>query len=85
MAQILYHMAPQPRWEKCVQEKAEDYTPESYAADGFVHLTEDPQALIQVANHFYKSSQDPWILMCLSAEKLTHEVLRAPCLAVVGH
>ena len=69
-------MAPSPRWEDCCRNlsTSQDYLPESYQQDGFVHLTEDPELLLSVANHFYRSSKDPWVLVCLSSHKLTHEV-----------
>ena len=70
---VLYHMAPQPLWERCCSAST-DYLPDSYQQDGFVHLTEDPELLLSVANHFYRSSKDPWVLLCLSSSKLKQEV-----------
>ena len=69
-------MAPASRWSTCTPQ---DYLPESYQQDGFVHLTEDPELLLSVANHFYRSSKDFWLLVCLASHKLTHEVTSQAC------
>ena len=42
------------------------YYPPTYSADGFIHATAEPQFLIEVANHFYKTSVGDWI--CIKLE-----------------
>ena len=42
--------------------------------DGFIHLTQDPQFLIGVANNFYLA-KDPWEWICL---RIDPAALQAP-------
>ena len=45
------------------------YTPPTFEADGFVHLSEDPVGLVETANHFYKASSDNWTVLVLDPSK----------------
>lgn len=45
-----------------------------YEADGFTHLSDDPQLLLTVANMFYTDSPGDWIVLVLDPAKLTAEV-----------
>ena len=61
---MLYHLAPLPSWQAS-KAAGTPYTPATYEADGFTHLTADPAKLVVVGNAFYKSSTDDWVLLCL--------------------
>ncbi|KAK9832804.1 hypothetical protein WJX81_002654 [Elliptochloris bilobata] len=55
----------------------------SAAQDGFIHLTEDPQALKVVFNHFY-TAKEPWDWVCLVIDpaKLAAKVVYEPAAPV---
>ena len=42
--------------------------------DGFIHLTADPNLLLEVANRFYTRSQGDWEVLVIDPAKLTAEV-----------
>lgn len=42
--------------------------------DGFIHLTADPNLLLEVANRFYSRSQGDWEVLVIDPAKLTAEV-----------
>lgn len=42
--------------------------------DGFIHLTKDPSLLLSVANHFYKSVTDDFLVLVIDSTKLTSRV-----------
>lgn len=83
---ILYHLAPVPRWRAAAASAAEGgeglYFPETYAQDGFTHLTADPSFLIAVGNSFYRDSTEDWLLLELDAAKLGGEVRYEPAAPV---
>jgi hypothetical protein len=56
MTGFLYHLVPQNQWHSC-KERCEAYYPPTYSQDGFIHLTQEPELLLPVANHFYKTVQ----------------------------
>ena len=47
--------------------------------DGFIHMTADPDLLLEVANRFYKSSDGDWEVLVIDPAKLTAEVRDVPC------
>ena len=77
---ILYHLAPVPRWTAAAE--GEEYKPETFDQDGFVHLTADSSLLLAVGNSFYKPSKDDWILLDLDVSKLKAEVKYEPAAPV---
>jgi len=46
------------------------YFPPTYAADGFIHATAEPQSLLPVGTHFYKASVGDWVCLKLDVSKL---------------
>ena len=79
---ILYHLAPAARWTT-VTEGGEDYKPETYNQNGFVHLTALPDLLLTVGNSFYKPSKGDWLLLDLDVSKFgTREVRYEPAAPV---
>lgn len=64
--QKIYHMCEITLLEKAMNSPEKVYYPPTYQVDGFIHATEDPKLLVDVANHFYKSSKDSWVCLELS-------------------
>ena len=52
----LYHLVQAGIWASLKEKGAATYTPPTYDADGFIHLTRDADLLLGVANHFYKGT-----------------------------
>ncbi len=58
----IYHMCDEAVFNQQTEHGA-DYYPPHYQVDGFVHATADPNQLLQVGNHFYKSDTGSWICL----------------------
>ena len=70
---LLYHLVPAPAWAACKAE-ARPYFPPTYAADGFIHLTKEAGLLLGVANHCYKGSPEPFLLLEIDSTRLAAKV-----------
>jgi uncharacterized protein (DUF952 family) len=66
--QFIYHMCDEEQWAEAV--KAGQYVPPTFAQDGFIHATAEPNALLPVANHFYLKSKGDWICLKIDPAKL---------------
>ena len=62
MAPPLYHLVEESRWQDFVS-RGEAYVPATYKQDGFTHLTQDPNKLLVVANHFYKNVKGTYLCL----------------------
>jgi uncharacterized protein len=73
----IYHMCEQSSYFEQVNANDGEglYFPPTYVQDGFIHATHDPKLLIDVANHFYKSSLGDWICLEISVPWLTSQVI----------
>ena len=78
---LLFHLVPLVAWHQA-RASAQPYKPPTYDQDGFTHLTEDPQLLLPVANHFYKGDGGDWVVLCLDAALLSGEVRKEPAAPV---
>jgi uncharacterized protein (DUF952 family) len=81
MTNTFFHLCSKACWEAAKADNT-PYTPPTYSADGFTHLTSRPSLLLDVANHFYKDSLGEWILLVLRADKLKYEVKYEPAASV---
>lgn len=43
-------------------------------ADGFIHLTKEPQLLLGVANHFYTTVPGTFLVLAIDSTKLSSKV-----------
>eukprot|EP00240_Pyramimonas_obovata_P005385 CAMPEP_0118927298 /NCGR_PEP_ID=MMETSP1169-20130426/4799_1 /TAXON_ID=36882 /ORGANISM="Pyramimonas obovata, Strain CCMP722" /LENGTH=412 /DNA_ID=CAMNT_0006869039 /DNA_START=96 /DNA_END=1330 /DNA_ORIENTATION=- len=73
MSGTLYHLVPKTTWIKS-KLFGEDYFPPTYKQDGFIHLTEDPKMLLEVANQFYTDVPGDFLVLCIDSTKLTSGV-----------
>lgn len=71
-AGITYHLVPAPVWE--AGKSGEWYTPEAYAADGFIHCTNGLNQLVTVANMFYVSDAREFRALVLDTGKIESEL-----------
>lgn len=70
---LIYHVVQVSVWDKACAAGTEYYPP-TYAADGFIHATHDGALLLDVLNHFYKTIDDDFLCLELSAGALTSPV-----------
>lgn len=69
----IYHMCSKASWDTAVNNN-EAYFPPTFGADGFIHATAVPSKLMDVGNHFYRSTTAAWV--CL---ELSRSVLEKKC------
>mmetsp|Transcript_22891 Transcript_22891/g.58383 ORF Transcript_22891/g.58383 Transcript_22891/m.58383 type:complete len:144 (-) Transcript_22891:346-777(-) len=82
MSAPLYHLVAADLWSEAKQQ-GKSYFPPTYAQDGFIHLTADPEFLLGVGNRFYKNSpHKEWLLLVLDASKLSAKVVYEPAAPV---
>eukprot|EP00882_Tetradesmus_deserticola_P007484 GHRQ01007883.1.p1 GENE.GHRQ01007883.1~~GHRQ01007883.1.p1 ORF type:complete len:137 (+),score=69.07 GHRQ01007883.1:309-719(+) len=70
----LYHLVQQDIWQQC-KDTAQAYFPPTYEADGFIHLTKEPQLLLAVANQFYTQVPGTYLVLALDSTKLSSKVV----------
>jgi uncharacterized protein (DUF952 family) len=58
---------PQAVWE--AHDPAVPYTPAAYPEDGFVHCTDGDEAMVAVANRFYRDDPRPFLLLTIDLER----------------
>lgn len=80
-AERLYHLVQTAHWNEAVQSQ-QPYFPHTYSQDGFIHLTAEPDLLLEVANRFYRDSPGDWEVLVLDPAKLTSEVKFEPAAPV---
>jgi uncharacterized protein len=71
--EYLYHLVKEEHFINTSSDNK--YLPPTYEIDGFIHLTKDPSLLLEVANHFYKSTIGPWVCLRLDPSRLTSPVV----------
>jgi uncharacterized protein (DUF952 family) len=49
------HLVPEAAWEAC--DPAAPYVLAAYDADGYVHCTDGDEAMLEVANRFYRADR----------------------------
>ncbi|EKU23431.1 hypothetical protein NGA_0707400 [Nannochloropsis gaditana CCMP526] len=69
----LYHLVQSSLWTAAVEADTE-YFPPTYQQDGFTHATADPASLLPIANHFYTSIPEPFLLLVLLPSLLSAPV-----------
>src|SRR4051812_29143374 len=68
---IVLHLLPRPEWQ--LLDPAEPVTNPSLATEGFIHCTDDPSVMLQVANAFYSSLAGEFVVLHIDTERLTAE------------
>lgn len=65
----VFHLTPQSELRSGTRENA--YWPAGFAADGFVHCSATPEALLAVARAFYASVAEPLLVLRIEPSRLT--------------
>jgi len=61
------HLVPEAVWE--AHDPAAPYVPAAYAEDGFVHCTDGDDAMVAVANRFYRDDPRSFLLLTLDLDR----------------
>lgn len=71
-ARITYHLTLISEWE--AQRNGESYVPGAFEGDGFIHCTNGLDLLTEIANLFYKGSDDARTILVLEIDRIESEV-----------
>ena len=72
MPTLTYHLVAEPYYGSC--DASEDYTPEDFASDGFIHCTDGVENVIATANRYLKEDDRPFIVLVIDKEKVSAEI-----------
>jgi uncharacterized protein (DUF952 family) len=67
-----YHLVPGPYFE--AQDPAEDYRPEAFEREGFIHTTDGDDELIVTANRHCLTDPRPYLVLVIDLEKVVAPV-----------
>jgi uncharacterized protein (DUF952 family) len=66
------HLTPKDAWDR--QAANEEYLPEAYASDGFIHCTNGDENLLEVANRYYRLDQREFVVLTIDVGRIASEV-----------
>ena len=72
MSRIAYHGTPKRHFQDL--DPLKPYVPADYAKDGFIHTTEGREAVSIVLTTFYKTSQEPWVVLVIDQDRVTSPI-----------
>jgi uncharacterized protein (DUF952 family) len=61
------HLVPEATWAG--HDPGRPYLPAAYPEDGFVHCTDGDEAMVAVANRFYRETHGAFLLLTLDLER----------------
>ena len=83
MPAVTYHLVAEPYYQGC--DPDQPYTPEAFAADGFIHCTNGVENLIATANRYYKDDERSFVALVINVDKVTAPVKYADPERVYPH
>ena len=72
MPSITYHLVAESYYEST--NASEDYTPEAFASDGFIHCTDGVENVIATANRYCKDDVRSFLMLVIDKEKVSAEI-----------
>jgi uncharacterized protein (DUF952 family) len=63
-----YHVTPRVHWE--AGDPSDDYTPEPFPREGFIHTTHDPVELAVTANRYYRDDPRPYVVLHIDVARV---------------
>ncbi|MEO6123177.1 MAG: DUF952 domain-containing protein [Ilumatobacteraceae bacterium] len=66
---IVLHLLPSATWERLAED--EPVTAASLDTEGFIHCTDDPSVMLQVANAVYASQPGEFVVLHVEVDRLT--------------
>jgi uncharacterized protein (DUF952 family) len=68
-----FHLLPEVVWSQ--HQGRDEYLPESYEQDGFVHCTNGEEHLLTTGNRYYRDDPRPYLLLEIDLGRLDAPVL----------
>ncbi len=72
MPSLTFHLVPKPYYEG--SDASQDYVPEDFASDGFIHCTDGVDNVIATANRYCKEDARPYLVLVIDTQKVSAEV-----------
>jgi uncharacterized protein (DUF952 family) len=70
MAQrVTFHLTPEPVWSE--HRGLNEYQPEGFNEEGFVHCTHGEALVLEVANRYYKDDSRPFLLLEVDLDQVS--------------
>ena len=69
----IYHLLDEADLERCV--RGDEYLPERFAADGFIHCTADLATLVRVANDYFAGAPGAVLVLAIDTRRLRSRVV----------
>jgi uncharacterized protein (DUF952 family) len=66
----LYHLVPQDRWLSA-KNSNQEYFPEDYEKDHFIHLSPDIKRLLKIANKYYTHDKRKFLVLKIDTDKIS--------------
>lgn len=71
-AGVTYHLSPVEVWQR--QKDQDEYLPEAYEVDGFIHCTDGLENLLRVGNMFYTGDRREFCVLVLKTGDIRSEI-----------
>jgi len=71
----IFHLCVESAFDDATKAENGSYFSPTYNEDKFIHATEDPASLLDVANHFYKGEEGVWVCLKIDPVKLGCDVI----------
>jgi uncharacterized protein (DUF952 family) len=65
---LTYHLTPQSVWLE--QRLRNEYRPEGFGDEGFIHCTDGEELVLEVANRYYKDDTRSFLLLELDLDRV---------------
>ncbi len=79
---IVLHLIPADNWQQLAD--GEPVTNGSLLTEGFIHCTDEPDVMLQVANTFYSGQPGDFVVLHVEVERLTSRCVWEPPAPVNG-
>lgn len=77
------HLTPAEVWN--AQRHLNEYRPEAFESDGFIHCTDDALELIQVGNRYYRADRRQYLALTINCDLLRVPVLYEDAARIFPH
>lgn len=72
MSDLIYHLVAAEYYRD--SDRAQPYTPEPFAAEGFIHCTDGMDNVVDVGNRYYRGDQRMYVALVIDPTKVTPEI-----------
>jgi len=63
-------MLPAQIWQRLEESGNDIYVTETLNTEGYIHCTGEAELLVRVANNFYRTESDQFVILCINSEQL---------------